>query len=163
MLLLVVLVVVAITFGGRLWLVVNHWFTPKVTIKLYMAAAGGGLKSEEKEIAAAHFTPEGLWEELILASRQEKISTIPPDTKLLAVQKEGGVLVLNLSHHLTRGESLGSTAEMARVYSIVNTMAQLQGVEAVQILIEGRTVESLAGHIDLTGPLTPDYSLVASE
>ena len=38
--------------------------------------------------------------------------------------------------------------------SIVNTLTDFPEVEKVQILIEGASVETLSGHMDLSEPLT---------
>ncbi|HEY8497940.1 MAG TPA: GerMN domain-containing protein, partial [Limnochordales bacterium] len=56
----------------------------------------------------------------------------------------------------------GTTGELLTVYGIVNTLTQLPGIRQVQIVVEGRPVETLAGHVDLTQPLEADPSLVAA-
>lgn len=40
------------------------------------------------------------------------------------------------------------------VGSIVDTLTEFPEVKQVQILIEGKKVETLGGHMDLTQPLT---------
>jgi hypothetical protein len=47
----------------------------------------------------------------------------------------------------------GSTLELLTVYAIVNAVtANLSSVERVQILIDGRQADTLAGHVDLRRP-----------
>jgi len=42
------------------------------------------------------------------------------------------------------------------IYTIVNALTvNVPTIRAVQILIEGREVDTLAGHVDLRRPLTP--------
>ena len=43
---------------------------------------------------------------------------------------------------------------MFTVYSLVNTLTDnLPAISAVQILVDGREVDTLAGHVDLRRPL----------
>ena len=57
----------------------------------------------------------------------------------------------------------GSLAEMNTVFSIVNSLTlNFPEIKRVQILIEDRAVETLNGHMDLSRPLRPDPTLVAS-
>ena len=51
---------------------------------------------------------------------------------------------------------------LAAVFAVVNTVAVNQkAVKRVALLIEGGERETLGGHIDLSRPLLPQYSLVA--
>lgn len=47
----------------------------------------------------------------------------------------------------------GSEGELAMISAIVNTLCDLPGIEKVQILVEGKIVESLGGHVLVDGPL----------
>ena len=87
--------------------------------------------------------------------------TIPADVKVLGVQINGGIAEADFSEELRSSHWGGSTGEILTVYSIVNTLAELPGVEQVQILIEGETVDTLVGHLELMEPLSPDWGLVA--
>lgn len=87
--------------------------------------------------------------------------TVPADVKVRGVQIEGSVAAADFSGELRSSHWGGSTGEILTVYSIVNTLAKLPGVEQVQILIEGKPVDTLAGHLELMEPLSPDWGLVA--
>lgn len=87
--------------------------------------------------------------------------TIPDDVKIRDVQIGGGLARADFSMELRSSHWGGSTGEILTVYSIVNTLAELPGVEYVQILIEGEAVETLVGHLELTEPLSPDWGMVA--
>jgi hypothetical protein len=55
----------------------------------------------------------------------------------------------------------GALTEQLTVFAIVNAVTtNLPAVERVQILIGGREVDTLAGHLDLRRPLEADRSLV---
>lgn len=87
--------------------------------------------------------------------------TIPADVKVLGVQIKDGIAIADFSEELRSSHWGGSTGEIITVYSIVNTLAELPGVEQVQILIEGEKVDTLVGHLELMEPLSPDWGLVA--
>ena len=55
----------------------------------------------------------------------------------------------------------GSMTELLTVHAIVNAVtANLPAVQRVQILVDGREVDTLAGHVDVRRPLGRDTSLV---
>lgn len=61
---------------------------------------------------------------------------------------------------LTDGWSTGSQAEILAVQSIVHTItANFDGIDSVQILINGGEVPTFGGHVDLSKPLRADASL----
>ena len=85
---------------------------------------------------------------------------IPPGARPLSVRVENGVAVADFSRELVERHWGGSAGELMTVFGIVNTLAELPGVQQVQITVEGRTLETLAGHVDLREPLPADRSLV---
>jgi germination protein M len=88
---------------------------------------------------------------------------IPTGTKLLSpVRIDKGVATVNLSSEFTDNFSGGSDQEALTVNSIVHTVVSNSGgkVHGVRILVEGKTVESLGGHLDLTDPVTADSTLL---
>jgi hypothetical protein len=57
----------------------------------------------------------------------------------------------------------GSTQELLTVYSVVNTLlVNLPTASAVQILIDGREADTLAGHVDLRRPLRKNESMIVT-
>ncbi|MEW6400002.1 MAG: GerMN domain-containing protein [Bacillota bacterium] len=55
---------------------------------------------------------------------------------------------------------LPSPGEALAVAAIVNTLTEFPDIRQVQILVEGRKVESLAGHADVSRPLTRNERLI---
>ncbi|HBG02409.1 MAG TPA: hypothetical protein DDW87_12685 [Firmicutes bacterium] len=90
------------------------------------------------------------------------VGVIPRDVRLLGYSQQNGILSLSFSHHLMTNHPGGSTGEILTVYGIVNTLVGARGVEKVQILVENRPIITLAGHLDLRGPLSKDYELLGS-
>jgi len=57
----------------------------------------------------------------------------------------------------------GSREELLAVYSVVNSVVvNFPAVQRVQILLDGETASTLAGHIDLSHPLSADMTLLAA-
>ena len=55
----------------------------------------------------------------------------------------------------------GSMNELFTVYTIVNAITtNLPDVQSVQLLIDGREVDTLAGHVDLRRPLRKNEALI---
>jgi len=101
--------------------------------------------------------------ELIRGSDKGYISPLPPETKLrqLFLTKDG-VAYVDLSREIMQSHPSGSSAELATVYSIVNTLAyNFKPIKKVFILVEGSEKETLSGHINLSQPFVPLYSLNA--
>ena len=91
------------------------------------------------------------------------LSPIPLGTRLLALfLTERGDAFVDLSEEVTLGHSGGSLEELFTVYAIVNALtANLPAINAVQILINGREVDTLVGHVDLQRPLERNMRWVA--
>ena len=49
---------------------------------------------------------------------------------------------------------------MMLTYAIVNTLTEFPEIKRVQILVEGKPVTSISGHMDLTEPLTRNETLL---
>lgn len=91
----------------------------------------------------------------LLQGTKEKGQTtvIPKQAKLKSVKVKGDTAYVDFDQELVRRFSGGSTGEEMLVGSVVNTLTEFSEIKKVQILIEGKKVESLAGHMDLTTPL----------
>lgn len=65
-----------------------------------------------------------------------------------------GAAYIDLSREIISGHTGGSLDEALTVYAIVNALTvNLPDVSGVQILIDGKQVDTIAGHIDLRRPL----------
>jgi hypothetical protein len=90
------------------------------------------------------------------------VSLVPAGTMLRAFYvTERGDAFVDLSPEASTMHPGGSTNELLTVYAIVNAVtANLSSVERVQILIDGKQADTLAGHVDLRRPFERDTSLV---
>ena len=83
------------------------------------------------------------------------VSTITEGTRLLNVfyDSESAVLYLDFTSELVAGHPGGSSAEYYTIAAIMRTVSEnFPDVRAVQFLIEGLQVGTIAGHIDAYEP-----------
>ncbi len=134
----------------------------------YASADGRALVPVRQEVTLAEgLVPQG--REILTAQLQGApppyVSVIPEGTVLRAFYVTGrGDAFVDLSFEAASQHPGGSSTELLTVYAIVNAVtANLATVQRVQILIDGREADTLAGHVDLRRPLQQDLSLVLEE
>lgn len=138
-----------------------------MTVNLYFSNEEGlALKVEKREIAKGILLKEieeGI-NALIDGPRGKLTPTIPDGAKLLGVEVKDGVVFLNFSKEISEKHPGGSSAEIQTVYSIVNTATlNFPDIKKMQILIEGKKTKTLAGHIDISFPLSPDKGFIKGQ
>ena len=100
--------------------------------------------------------------ELSEEAEPPNVTVIPAGTTLRAFYvTERGDAFVDLSSDVITGHPGGSLNELLTVYAIVNAVtANLPAVRRVQILVDGKEADTIAGHVDLRRPLSRDDSLV---
>ena len=138
----------------------------KREVLLYFSdSVGEYLIGEKRQILRKNVVKEEAKEtivELIKGPKEKLIPTLPPRTKLLTLQiNDVGVAKANFNSVLSRDHPGGSTAEMMTVYSIVNSLTlNFPQIKRVQFLIDGKPIETIAGHISLKQPVSPKPDLI---
>ena len=75
---------------------------------------------------------------LIEGPKNERLEKVMPEgTKINKIEMKNGILNIDLSKEFIENHKGGAEAESRTVYAIVNTLSQLNEVEAVKILIDG--------------------------
>lgn len=142
--------------------------TPHIAATLFYATAEGdallpvqrevplaeGLVAQGRQILTAQFAPPPA----------PYTSAIPPGTMLRAFYvTEKGDAFVDVSG-ISAAHPGGSLTELLTVYAIVNAVtANLPAVQRVQILVDGKEVDTIAGHVDIRQPLLRDTSLVRAQ
>lgn len=132
----------------------------KITVDLYFIAPDGKkLVMESRAIPKQEGIARSTIEELIKGpQKQENLSVFPDGTRLLDINiKPDGRCIVDLSSELTAVNS--QHQERLMLYALVNTLCQFPTVQEVEILVNGQKVDSIAGYIDVSAPLKPDYSI----
>lgn len=115
-------------------------------------AYGDGPVAQAREIIAAQIAPVV----------EPLVSAVPPGTALRAVFiTEGGEAFVDLSRDVVSSHTGGTLGELLTVYTLVNALTEnLPAITAVQVLVDGKEVETLSGHIDLRRPLAKNLTWV---
>jgi spore germination protein GerM len=106
---------------------------------------------------------ERVVEVLIKGSDKGYLSALPPETKLrqLFITSDG-VAYVDFSKEFADKHPSGSSAEIATIYSIVNSLARnFKSIKRVFILVDGAEKETLGGHVSLDEAFVPVFSLDA--
>lgn len=83
-------------------------------------------------------------------------SYIPEGTEVQSINiQDNGLCTVDFSKEIQNAE-LNSTEEKYVIESIVNTLCQFDSVNSVQIRINGNVADSIAGHWDISKPLTAE-------
>lgn len=85
---------------------------------------------------------------------QGLIEVFPKTARVLGVTVSGNIATVNFGKSLQTDFTGGSTGEEMLIGSVVNTLTEFPEIKKVKILIDGKEVETLSGHLDLTQPLT---------
>lgn len=80
--------------------------------------------------------------------------TMPPEAELLSIEVKDGVAILDFSQEFQTKHWGGSAGETMTIDSLVYTLTEIEGIDKVQVLIEGKAIESLAGHYDWSEPFS---------
>lgn len=93
-------------------------------------------------------------EALLAGTDDKKLTAVfPKKAKLRKVSVSGGVVKVDFDKNLISGFVGGSTGEEMLVGSLVNTLTEFPEIKKVQILVEGKEIDSLSGHLDLSRPV----------
>ena len=136
----------------------------KVLLTLYFAdASGKSLKKiQREEVYNSNISVEKLVVDKIingpLSDENGAYPTLSPETKVLSVSVKDGVCYVNFdSAFLTRDN--GVNAEVT-IYSLVNSLIELNNVNKVQISIDGDTDVTYKESVSLKKPLERKFELV---
>lgn len=93
---------------------------------------------------------------------QPYVQVVPKGTALRAFYvTDRGEAFVDLSGDLVSAHPGGSLTELLTVYALVNAVtANLPAIQRVQLLVEGKEVDTIAGHVDVRRPLEQDATLV---
>lgn len=139
----------------------------KIGVSLYFSTEDAAYLAEEKRDLPRTEEVEDqiklVVKELIKGPTSSNLfPTLPQETILKEAYLAQGICFLDFGQELRDNHPGGSSGEELTVFSLVNTLTQnFSQIERVQILIEGREIETLVGHIDLSSPLRENKSLLA--
>ena len=131
----------------------------------YANEAGDGLVGVEREVPQADDPAEqarNILDRQFEPAPSPLIQVVPEATRVRTVFLiAGGTAYVDLTGEVASTHPGGSLDELLTVYAIVDAITvNLPAVTSVQILIDGKEVDTLAGHVDLRRPLPANRSLI---
>jgi len=140
---------------------------PGSLVLFFVAENGLGLVTREHKITQTE-SQDVLARARLVAEEQlgeapaPLASPFPEGTRVQAIYlTPTGDAFVDLSLEVSRGHQGGSLDELLTVYALVNALTiNVPEISAVQILVDGREVDTLAGHVDLRRPLARDMKWV---
>jgi spore germination protein GerM len=131
----------------------------------YVNESGTKLTGIERDVAFAENASEQAREIVaaqIGAVTEPLVSAVPAGTALRALFiTDNGHAFVDLSREVMSAHPGGTINELLTIYTIVNAVtANLPAVTSVQLLVDGKEVDTLAGHVDLRRPLTKNLAWV---
>ena len=141
----------------------------KITATLYYVSEDGTeLVGVQREIPFGEPVVEQarrILEAQLASPAAPLVSAVPAGTTLRALYlTDRGEAYADLSPEIRSKHPGGALDELFTVYTIVDALTvNLPAVERVQILIDGKEVDTLAGHVDLRHPLQKSLKLVRME
>lgn len=128
-----------------------------ISLKIYHPV-GNRLQIEEKRVQARTTQTaiaQSVIEEFLKGPVGSQVSELPKDAKLLGIYKDADrILYIDLSEEFRRnfqGDALSEYLILKGLYDSLTS--NLDDVEDVKVLIEGREIETLGGHFYLSYPL----------
>ena len=138
---------------------------PLATITVYRPKQGDDWLYPEKyslteQTDAAR--PENAITILLSEKPKEKsnVNIFPQGVKLLSLEIRDGQAQADFSKEILKAERGGSLHEMLLVSSIVNTLTEFSEITSVQLLVEGKKIDTIGGHMDVLDPLKRNEDLI---
>ncbi len=134
-------------------------------LKLYFASADGmSVVQETREVYySSNVTVERLVVEQLLKGPKDEglLSAIPTGTKVNSISvTENGVCIVNFDG--TIETALTGITEKVTIYSIVNSLTELDSIKQVQILVNGATPHLSNVDVDLASPISRNEDIINS-
>lgn len=133
------------------------------TVTLYFAdRSGNELISEQRSIKVKNsLTLEyQIMEQLIAGPEKNLIlPSVPNDTAIRDIKTEDGICYVNLSKSFINEDVDGIESKNITIYSVVNSLTELESVNRVQFLIDGEKVSDIEG-VDFSKTFERNPSLI---
>jgi spore germination protein GerM len=141
----------------------------KITATLYYLSDDGlGLIGVQREVPFAEAILDQaryILDAQIAAPAPPLVSTIPAGTSVRALYlTDKGEAFVDLSADVRTKHNGGALDELFTVYAITNALTvNLPAIERVQILVDGKEADTLAGHVDVRRPLQKNLKWVRTD
>lgn len=162
-----VIILLAVTFREDISISENVRPIPPVpeeitsTIKLYFVDKNS-LAVENRAVTTKNMSFEKvIIEELISGPRNKTLTkTIPRDTTLLSLEIIDKICYVNFSSEYIKNNKWEELGEHLIIWSLVNSLTQLDYIQKVQILVEGEKIDFMQNNYSLNQPFSRNEELI---
>lgn len=135
----------------------NEKIEKSMNVKVYYPDDSGmRLVEVEREVVVDDTTDKytAAVESLLEEPDEDNLTKIfPNNAAIRSVTVENGLAIVDLDGKFLKNFVGGSTGEELLVGSVVDTLTNFPEVTRVQFLVDGKEIETLSGHMDLSTPL----------
>ena len=139
----------------------------KQKVQLYFSDSNERFLTPEVRYIPKKKSINGKAEELVKAllegPKTGLIKTFPGETKFQSVKiTKDGTAYVSFGKNLIELHPGGSTSEITTIYSLTNTLSlNIPDIKRVKLLIDGKELETITGHIDTRHPFILNRELIA--
>lgn len=134
----------------------------KMVVIVYSGTKDAGHLVPESHIVLKNDHPAQTAMELLLAGTKNVnlVSVVPRGTKLRNISVKDGIAYVDFNEKLIKNNTGGSASEILLVASIVNTLTEFHNIQKVQILVEGKKIDTISGHVDVGEALSRSEKII---
>lgn len=133
----------------------NGQNVPNMQLTIYFASQDGRYIVPQIYTVAKNDQPLKTAVEMLLAGPKstEVLPVFPNEVKLKNITVKDHIAYVDFNDKLIKNKVGGSAGEMLLVGALVDTLTEFPNVKKVQILVEGKKIETISGHMDTSEPI----------
>lgn len=134
----------------------------KLNLNLYFINKADMLQIENRTVNIKNNQiVEGILDEIKSGPKNKKLlSAIDDRSEIISYEIESKVCYLNFNEAFIESDVWNSRNKNLIIWSIVNSLTELEQIEKVQILVNGKTLNSITNAVRFYGPIVRNDSLV---
>src|SRR6056297_447861 len=160
--LVILIIIFVLIIMAAYYLILNsNLLVKEQNVKLYFSTSDAMyLDTEDRTVKGRNIYLETVNALIKGPITSDLVKTIPDDVEVLNISKNNDTIQVDFSEEIITNHWGGSSGEISTVYSIVNTLTQFEGIKRVEVLVEGKEVETLVGHMDLSVPIESNQDII---
>ncbi|HMM19985.1 MAG TPA: GerMN domain-containing protein [Selenomonadales bacterium] len=133
-----------------------------IRLTIYFATKDALYLVPEEHIVPKTSQPAHMAIEHLLAgpTSGELAKVMPEGTQLRSLRVKDHIAYVDFNDKLIKNNTGGSASEILIVGAVVDTLTQFPDIQKVRILVEGKAIDTISGHLDLTEPLSRSTDII---
>lgn len=134
----------------------------KMNVTVYFATKDARfLVPEVHEVVKTSQPAQAAIENLLAGPKNsELVSAIPAGTKLRGLSVKDHIAYVDFNEVIAKNNAGGSATEILIVGAIVNTLTEFSDIHKVQFMVNGKNIDTLTGHLDLSEPVSRSERMI---